>query len=365
MALLYKSSDFVNWVKAEEPFFSSENTGMWECPDFFPTHFPYEDSKFVLKVSLDDCKRDYYAIGSYGYPEDDVFIPDEGSVGFEDENSVCSSRLLMFDYGKYYASKTFLIAGYTPESRRILFGWVNESTDASIYTGAGWAGLQAIPRQVWLGASGKQLVQLPVEEIKQLRENQVSVPSAVLQAGSVVEVTGVMGSQADVELEFGDPMLEKAEELKPEWTTDPQELCSQMGASVRDSLGPFGLLVLASQDIQEFTAVFFRIFKKVDKYVVLMCSDQTRSSSNLDYDKTTYGAFLDADPLVEKLSLRCLIDHSIVESFGGGGKVCITSRVYPSTAIDAEAHLYAFNNGTVDISISSLNAWSMKKANIN
>ena len=56
------------------------------------------------------------------------------------------------------------------------------------------------------------------------------------------------------------------------------------------------------------------------------------------------------------------IDHSIVESFGGKGKTCITARVYPELAINTEAHLYAFNNGNQTLNISTLSAWSMKNA---
>jgi beta-fructofuranosidase len=41
-------------------------------------------------------------------------------------------------------------------------------------------------------------------------------------------------------------------------------------------IGPFGLLVLASGDLQEHTSVFFRVFKHGDKYKVLMCTDLTR-----------------------------------------------------------------------------------------
>lgn len=59
------------------------------------------------------------------------------------------------------------------------------------------------------------------------------------------------------------------------------------------------------------------------------------------------------------------VDHSIVESFGGEGKGCITARVYPRMAIGGGAHLYAFNSGMEDVRISSLSAWSMKKAHIN
>lgn len=84
--------------------------------------------------------------------------------------------------------------------------------------------------------------------------------------------------QADVEISFGINKLDKAEVLNPSWT-NPQLLCSKKGASVKGSLGPFGLRVLASKGLEEYTAVFYRIFKAKDKYVVLMCSDQSRSLS--------------------------------------------------------------------------------------
>ena len=58
------------------------------------------------------------------------------------------------------------------------------------------------------------------------------------------------------------------------------------------------------------------------------------------------------------------IDHSIVESFGGEGLTCITARVYPKLAINEQAKLYVFNNGTKSVTISSLNAWSMNNAQI-
>lgn len=81
--------------------------------------------------------------------------------------------------------------------------------------------------------------------------------------------------QADVEVNFNLPELEKAEEFDPKWV-NPQDLCSKMGAGVGGSIGPFGLLVLASDNMEEQTAVFFRIFRSNNKPVVLMCSDQSR-----------------------------------------------------------------------------------------
>ncbi|KAJ0007283.1 hypothetical protein Pint_28931 [Pistacia integerrima] len=258
LAILYRSKDFVNWTKAEQPLHSEEEM---ECGS--------------ARISS-------HMIGTYNVTAD-KFIPDQGSM------------------------------------------------DA---------------------------------EVEKLRENPVNLPSKLLGEGSLLEVSNIKAAQADVEISFRISEFEKAEVMDPSWT-DPESLCIQKGASVKGALGPFGLLVLASKNLKEYTAVFFRIFKNPNKYAVLMCSDQRSSSLNNDNKKTTYGAFLDVDPVHDKLSLRSLIDHSIVESFGGGGKACMTARVYPTMATDDEAHLYAFNYGTEKINITNLSAWSMKKARIN
>ncbi|CAL0326071.1 unnamed protein product [Lupinus luteus] len=360
VAILYRSKDFVNWVKAKYPLYSAQGIGMLECPDFYPvlndgpigvdTSVNGNHVRHVLKVSLEDKKHDYYLIGTYDTIID-KFVPDEA---FKDKES-----FLRYDYGKYYASKTFFDDG---KNRRVLWGWANESSSAADDIKKGWSGIQTIPRAIWLHKSGKQLVQWPVVEIEKLRSNRVKWPTKVLKGGELLQVNGVTAAQADVEISFKVEKFEEAEVLD-HWT-DPEILCSRKGSAVRSGLGPFGLLVLASKGLQEYTSVFFRIFKYQHKNLVLLCSDQSRSSLDSDIDKTTYGTFVDLDPLHEKLSLRSLIDHSVVESFGGEGRACITTRVYPALAINDKARLYAFNNGTVNVKITRLSAWSMKKAHI-
>nr|GMC74806.1 beta-fructofuranosidase, insoluble isoenzyme CWINV1-like [Ipomoea batatas] len=332
LAILYRSKDFVRWVQAKRPLHSADGSGMWECPDFYPvstnptgldTSLVGSRIKHVLKISLDESKHDYYTIGTYDHARD-KYIPDKGSV---DNDSG-----LRYDYGKFYASKTFYDS---LKRRRILWGWINESLIDTEYVKQGWSGVQGIPRTVWLDKSGKQLVQWPVQELEKLRSNKVEMPSSMLKKGSVSEVSGISAAQADVEVTFKIMEFGKAEKMEERWRADPQVLCSQKGASVRGGIGPFGLKVLASQNRQEYTAVFFRVFKgNNNNPVVLMCSDQTRSSLDKKTDKTSYGAFVD-------------IDHSIVESFGAKGKVCITSRVYPTKAIGGKAHLYFSKYGDV------------------
>ncbi|KHN11274.1 Beta-fructofuranosidase, cell wall isozyme [Glycine soja] len=288
-ALLYKSKDFVDWVQAEQPLHSTLGSGIYNATK-------------------------------------DVFIPDNGTNQF----------VLSYDYGKYYASKTFFDDG---KKRRILLAWVSESSSSADDKKKGWSGIYTIPRTIWLHKSGKQLVQWPVVEIEKLRAYPVNLPPQVLKGGQLLHINGVTATQFQI-------------------------LCKN-GSSIISELGPFGLLVFASEGLQEYTSISFRIFRHQHKYLVLLCSDQSRSSLNKDNDLATYGTFVDVDPLHEKLSLRTLIDHSVVESFGGEGRACITARVYPTLAINDKAQIYAFNNGTVDVKITKLNAWSMKKAQIN
>uniref|UniRef100_A0A0E0H0H9 beta-fructofuranosidase n=1 Tax=Oryza nivara TaxID=4536 RepID=A0A0E0H0H9_ORYNI len=358
VAYVYRSRDFRRWTRAAQPLHSAP-TGMWECPDFYPvtadgrregvdTSSAVVDAaasarvKYVLKNSLDLRRYDYYTVGTYDRKAE-RYVPDDPAG---DEHHI------RYDYGNFYASKTF----YDPaKRRRILWGWANESDTAADDVAKGWAGIQAIPRKVWLDPSGKQLLQWPIEEVERLRGKwPVILKDRVVKPGEHVEVTGLQTAQA-------------AERLDPAMAYDAQRLCSARGADSMGGVGPFGLWVLASAGLEEKTAVFFRVFRPAargggaGKPVVLMCTDPTKSSRNPNMYQPTFAGFVDTDITNGKISLRSLIDRSVVESFGAGGKACILSRVYPSLAIGKNARLYVFNNGKAEIKVSQLTAWEMKK----
>ncbi|KAJ8532693.1 hypothetical protein K7X08_015582 [Anisodus acutangulus] len=367
LAILYKSRDFMRWVKAQHPLHSSANTGNWECPDFFPVSlkntkgldasYRGKNVKYILKNSLDVTRFEYYTIGMYDTKRD-RYIPDN--------NSIDSWKGLRLDYGNFYASKSF----YDPsKNRRIVWGWTNESDvlpDDEIRKG--WAGIQAIPRIVWLDRSGKQLVQWPIEELETLRKQKVQLNNKKLHKGEKVEVKGITPAQADVEVIFSFSSLDKAEQFDPKWADlYAQDVCAIKGSTVQGGIGPFGLATLASKNLKEYTPVFFRVFKAQKDYKVLMCSDAKRSTirHNEAMYKPSFAGYVEVNLVDKKLSLRSLIDNSVVESFGAGGKTCITSRVYPTLAIRQNAHLFAFNNGTETIKIEILNAWSMGSVKMN
>jgi beta-fructofuranosidase len=143
LAILYRSNDFVHWTKSKHPLHSANDTGMWECPDFYPvpinsnrlgvdTSVIGQHVKHVLKLSLDNTKHDYYTIGTYNLHKD-KYVPDKGQVD--------SDSGLRYDYGKFYASKTFFDSA---KNRRILWGWINESSSVEDDIKKGWSGIQVI-----------------------------------------------------------------------------------------------------------------------------------------------------------------------------------------------------------------------------
>ncbi|KAK1404706.1 beta-fructofuranosidase, insoluble isoenzyme 1-like [Heracleum sosnowskyi] len=362
IAHLYRSKDFVNWTKTRNPIHSKPETGMWECPDFFPASLSGlngldasvtgQDVKHALKVSLDVTRYEYYTVGTYD-TEQDRYIPDNTSI-----DGWAGLRL---DYGNFYASKSFFDPA---KKRRVIWAWANESDTAEHDVAKGWAGIQLIPRTILLDPSGKQLMQWPVEELETLRRSKVTFSEKqMLVTGDRVEVKGITAAQADVEVTFSFGSLEKAEAFDPEWPEyDAQKICSFKGSTVQGGVGPFGLLTLASEKLEEYTPVFFRVFKAQNKHKVLMCSDATRSSLMEGLYRPSFAGFVDVDIAADKkISLRSLIDNSVVESFGARGRTCISSRVYPTLAVYENAHLYVFNNGSETITVENLAAWSMKK----
>lgn len=51
LAILYRSKYFVNWTKAEQSLYSTNQSGMWECPDFFL--FPPRAQRVLIHRFLD------------------------------------------------------------------------------------------------------------------------------------------------------------------------------------------------------------------------------------------------------------------------------------------------------------------------
>ncbi|XP_010536536.1 PREDICTED: acid beta-fructofuranosidase-like [Tarenaya hassleriana] len=355
LTMVYETTNFISYELVDEVLHAVPGTGMWECVDFFPVSVNQSVGldtsangfgvKHVLKASLDDTKQDVYALGTYD-PVKGIWIPDdpEKDVGIG----------LLVDYGRYYASKTF----YDPnKKRRILWGWINETDTEADDLRKGWASLQTIPRTVLYDPkTGSNMLQWPVEEVETLRLNGTEFDGVVVEPGSTVPVNIGPATQLDIIAEF---------ETEPVGSTVENELTADAGchggAADRSSYGPFGLLVLADDKLSELTPVFFRPTSANGRSKTYFCNDGTRSSKAPDVFKQVYGSTV---PVLvgEKYSMRVLVDHSIVESFGQGGRIAITSRIYPTEAIYGNARLFLFNNAT-DIRVKvKLGIWQLNSA---
>lgn len=361
MALLYRSDDLLHWELEKNVLRALPQTGMWECLDFFPvgssgqigldTSSRGPAIRHILKVSSFDLKRDYYAVGFYNEVTE-TFTPVNGEL------DLISG--LLYDYGKFYASKSF----FDPKKlRRINWGWSNESDTEAQDIAKGWASLMAIPRTMWLDNKlGDNLLQAPIEEVKSLRGDQVSKTDVELETGSILKIDGASGGQLDVEVVFEYPDVSKVSPDEDVHADTPFD-CSNGGSAQQGIFGPFGLLVMADEALLEQTAVFFYISQsKGGRWATHFCSDQSRSSLLDGVDSSTYWGTVRVFPSEDFLSLRVLVDHSIVESFVQEGRMAVTSRVYPTKAIHEQAHVFLFNNGTSSITVRRIDIWKMRDA---
>lgn len=360
IALVYETSNFTSFKLLDGVLHAVPGTGMWECVDFYPvsteeangldTSYNGPGIKHVLKASLDDNKQDHYAIGTYD-PVKNKWTPDNPELD-------CGIGLRL-DYGKYYASKTF----YDPkEQRRVLWGWIGETDSESADLQKGWASVQSIPRTVLYDKkTGTHLLQWPVAEIESLRADDSIVKEVNLEPGSIELVHVDSAAQLDIEASF------EVDKVTLEGTIDADigfDCSSSGGAASRGILGPFGVVLIADQTLSELTPVYFYISKGADgRAETHFCADQTRSSEAPGVAKQVYGSSV---PVLdgEKHSMRLLVDHSIVESFAQGGRTVITSRIYPTKAVNGAARFFVFNNATGATVTASLKIWSLESANI-
>lgn len=356
ITLVYHTKDFKSYERLDGLLHSVPDTGMWECVDFYPvsktagkgldTSVTGPGVKHVMKTSLDNDRQDYYALGIYD-EKTDTWVPDNPNIGIG----------IRYDYGMFYASKTFYDE---QKERRVLWGWIGESDSEFADMKKGWASVQGIPRTVLLDTkTGSNLLQWPVEEVDSLRLSSKEFDKVEVKAGSVVPLKIVSATQLDIvaEFELDKEALERTAKSNEEFSCG-----NSQGAAQRGALGPFGLLILADESLSEQTPVYFYIAKGTDgNLTTFFCVDQSRSSEATDVNKQIHGGYV---PVLkdEKLSVRLLVDHSIVESFVQGGRTCITSRVYPTKAIYGAARLFLFNNATEATVTSSLKIWQMNSA---
>ncbi len=272
----------------------------WECPDLFPLG---PDGTWMLVFSAWDHGRTLYPLYLTGRLSDGQFHPD------------AHPRHLDLGLRHFYAPQSFA----ADDGRRIQFGWAQEARPDAEVLQAGWSGVMSLPRTLDLQPDGT-LAAAPVAELDVLRsgsEERVEIASGAVR-------TRTAGDQLDL----------------------AADLVLPPGGSVE-------VAIRATEDLHEATLV--RIERSLDG-VARLTVDRSRSRNAPDagsYDLCDLGGALPA-LTNDRLTLRILVDHSIVEVFAAG--VPLTARIYPASPDATGVHVAVDGAGAR----VSLSAWEMR-----
>ncbi len=292
-ALLYRSRDLIEWEYLHPLCVGDQSdTGtIWECPDFVPL-----GDKHVLLVSPIPLRKTLCMVGIY---VDQRFTPE---------------RIEVLDAGGHF---------YAPQSmrdsqgRRLVWGWLWEGRDEPAQLAAGWAGMMSLPRELTL-LPDRRVGSVPASELEALREHHQSWRD--LQITSAAHgLDEVQGDALDIIVEF-----------------------------VPNDATAFGIDVRCSADGSERTRITY------DRARQQLEIDRSLSSASAGDQHDLYGGALVLED-GERLTLRVLVDHSVLEVFANG-RVCLTSRVYPAETSLGVA-LFA-QGGSVEV--QAFDVWNMR-----
>jgi fructan beta-fructosidase len=293
---IFSSPNLKEWTK-ESDFGKNEGShgGVWECPDLFPLKTNDGIEKWVLIQNMD---RGAISGGS----GTQYFIGKFDGKNFINDNK--PATVLWLDYGPdNYAGVTWFGA---PENRRIFIGWMSNWDDyANLVPTNGWRSATTIPREISLvsTAEGLRVSQTPIEELKMLRGEKVSVSQKTFNDTLLISSTGV---QKELQLEFN------------------------ISKSTASSLG-FEL----SNSKNEKTIVGYDRAK--NEFFI----DRT-ASGKIDFSKKFPARHSASFKANETLTIHAFIDNSSVEVFFDNGVVVMTELFFPT---EDYSKVTLFSNG--------------------
>jgi beta-fructofuranosidase len=289
---IYKSADLLHWSFLNI-FHIDPEVALCECPLVYG-----QGDRYVLIYSPNGVVR--YLTGTLA--EDYRFIPATKGV---------------VDYGGWegYYAPNFLVDG---AGRCILFGWMPEVARGDFEGGAGWAGVQALPRELELTASGKLAIR-PAAELRKLRRRHSGL--AELAAAGDGLRAGIEGRALELIAEF------ELAGMEPH----------------------FGIEVLRSGDGRERTCIV------VDPAARRIAIDRSESSLSPLPHSTPIAGNYEAE--AGRLKLQIFVDHSTIEVFCN--ETCLSARVYPTLEQSTGVMLYG---ESVQTALIRFDAWELSKA---
>jgi sucrose-6-phosphate hydrolase SacC (GH32 family) len=282
----YESANLKDWSHLSDFGPAGAIAGQWECPEFFQLPVEKDRMRWVLKVGLNPGGR----LGGSG---EQYFVGDFDGKQFRNDNP--PSTTLWTDYGKdCYCALTF---NNMPSGKgNVMMGWMDNWQYASKLPTSPWRGQMTVPRRIWLVGSGGQarLFQRPIDQIaKDLVRRQFEARGRTLQ-------------EVNKKLRSSD--ITKAHTY---------ELISTMSFGNAREVG-------------------WRILQHNGNATVI---GYDRTKGTLFVDRTRSG-FVDFSPAFPSrmdapltagaaLNVEVLVDRSSIEVFADGGRVTMTSLVFP------------------------------------
>lgn len=296
---IFKAKELGDWSYVGDLFAHGvDGTTLREdvsCPDFFKLG----DKWVLMGISHENGTR--YFVGDW---KNEQFHP------------AIHERMSWVD-NTYFAPESM----ETPDGRRIMWAWIFDQWDEATEKAAGWSGVFALPRELWL-RDDLRLGMRPIEELKGLRYNERMAAPTELNYGKDVELKDLSGDAVDLELSF-----------------DPGAASS------------FGVKVRCAANASEETVVGYDVSSRQ------LFVDTTRSSAAGMGLKVREHGPLTLEP-GEPLKLRVLLDKSVIEVFAND-RQAITRRIYPAAG---SRGIKAFSTGGAS-QLTSAVLWDMMPSN--
>lgn len=201
----YSSTNLKNW-KLESEFGRGNvgaHGGVWECPDLFPLTLNGQQ-KWILFVSINPG-------GPNGGSATQYFVGNFNGKEFKNDNS--PETTLWIDYGAdNYAGVTWSNIP-EPDGRRLFIGWMSNWFYANKVPTDAWRSATTIPRELTLRdtPAGIRVINTPVKELQQLRQEQKSIPPTTITATyNLSKENNVNSALTELDLNFD---VSKSEEL--------------------------------------------------------------------------------------------------------------------------------------------------------
>ena len=315
VAAVYRSEDFRTFDPEPVAIIHGVDSqmlklpNMWECPDLFQVDAPSIGELWALKFSADPGMQDYYVLG-------------EMITNFVNAKAWPGKGPALIDYGSsYYASKSF----EDKDGRRIIWAWVKEETECPRTERCS---LQSLPRVVsvetmTIGPRDHQILKFsPLPELKKLRNATTSLNETKVQLKQgELFVLPVRSPHAELRVTVRREELARCNESALQLIT----LRSEGGAE--QTTVRLGNLTAGSSAVHGRPADV-RISIDRSKSAVPAASDSAVDSPTAHLSaQCTLQPDAKVEPLVD---IHVYVDATIMEVFVQGGRVAMTTRVYPT-----------------------------------